>query len=70
MTYQNLRTEAVKTSIALTNAMLCKNKQLIELETFKLNNIIAEMLDVMKNNIPEYENTYTEIKRTNENLKR
>ncbi len=69
MTYQHLRTEAVKTSIALTNAMLERNSGLIELETFKLNNTIAEMLDVMKKENIHHENTYSTIKGTNQNLK-
>jgi hypothetical protein len=70
MNYQSLRAEAVKISIALTNAMLCKDEQLIQLETFKLNNIIAEMLDIMKKDTPKYENTYTEAKRTYKSSKR
>ena len=70
MNYQELRNKAIKTSVALTNAMLCRNAELIELETLKLNNVIADMLDVMKKYTPEYENTNTEAKRTYKSSKR
>ncbi len=48
MNYKQLRKEAIKTAVDLTNAILEKSEQKIELETFKLNHIIADMLEKIK----------------------
>ena len=45
MTYQELRKEAIKTAVSLTDAMLKRDESNIELCSYKLNHYISELLD-------------------------
>jgi hypothetical protein len=45
MTYQELRAEAIKCAINLTDAMLKKDETNIELCSYKLNHFVAELLE-------------------------
>lgn len=65
--YTQLRKEAIKTAVELTDAMLLRTPEEIELTTFKLNNLIADMLQKL-NEIDE--NTDSEIEGVSKNLKK
>lgn len=58
--YNKLRKEAIETAVQLTDAMLCKKPEQIELLNFKLNDLIVKMLE--KLNEP-HENTDAAIER-------
>lgn len=67
MDYQLLRGEAVKCAIELTRAMLQKDRNLIELNTFKLNHCVAEMLEKLEQ---KNENTPNKIERISKYTKK
>lgn len=49
MNYTELRKEAIHTAVNLSKAMLAKNDKMIELNSYKLNHTIAEMLEKLRN---------------------
>lgn len=65
--YTQLRKEAIKTAVELTDAMLLSTPEEIELTTFKLNNLIADMLQKLNETD---ENTDSEIEGVSKNLKK
>lgn len=65
--YTQLRKEAIKTAVELTDAMLLRTPEEIELTTFKLNNLIADMLQKLNETD---ENTDSEIEGVSKNLKK
>jgi hypothetical protein len=71
MTYQQLKKECVKGAYFLTQALLENNTKLVELETFKLNNNIADMLNIIKKeNIRNEQDTTNPPQRISENFKK
>jgi hypothetical protein len=60
MNYQELRKEAIKCAVNLTDAMLKRDEPNIELNSFKLNYFVSEMLDKLHVN----DETTKQIKKT------
>jgi hypothetical protein len=70
MNYKKLRREAVKGAYFLTKALLEDDVKLIELETFKLNDTIDQMLQIIKKEKDNEQNTLNTTERVSPSAKR
>jgi hypothetical protein len=70
MDYKKLRKEAVKGAYFLTKAILENDMELVELETFKLNNTIADLVAIKKENVSYEQIPIAAITGINKNIKK